>query len=250
MKVRLLVAYDGSEFHGFARNDPHPTVGGFLEEQISRVLREPISVTCAGRTDRGVHAWGQVVSFEVDSPIDAPRLARSLNSMGGGSVVIRDVALVDDSFDARFSAEWRRYRYTVVHRDVPDPFLRHTAWWVPERLSLDALRQACIPLIGTHDFAAFCRRPKPAPGAETAPSLVRHVLAADWTDLGDGLLRFEIRATAFCHQMVRSIVGTLVEAGRGRLTAADVESILSRGDRAAVHSIAPPHGLCLWDVGY
>jgi tRNA pseudouridine38-40 synthase len=111
VRIRLVVAYDGGEFHGFARNDPHPTVGGFLEDTASRVLREPVAITCAGRTDRGVHARGQVVTFDVTADrVDLARLVRSVNGLGGGRVVVTAADVVDESFDARFSATWRRYR--------------------------------------------------------------------------------------------------------------------------------------------
>jgi tRNA pseudouridine38-40 synthase len=249
-RVRLLVAYDGGGFAGFARNEGVETVGGTLEAHLSRVLREPISLTVAGRTDRGVHAWGQVCSFDTTAEVDPVRLRRSLNSLSGGRIVVRRVDVVDDTFDARFSACWRRYRYTVLNRDVPDPFSGHLSWWVPDELDLDAMRQACVPLIGEHDFGAFCRRPKPMPGAETPPSMVRRVIEADWVRQPGDRLRFEVVATAFCHQMVRSLVGTLVAVGRGALHASDVAAILRSQDRQRCPDVAPPQGLCLWEVGY
>jgi tRNA pseudouridine38-40 synthase len=251
VRVRLVVAYDGGEFHGFARNDPHPTVGGFLEESIGRVLREPVAITCAGRTDRGVHARGQVVTFDVTTDrVDLARLVRSVNGLGGGRVVVTAADVVDDAFDARFSATWRRYRYTVLNTPAPDPFLRATAWWVPDALDVGAMGEGGAALVGQHDFSSFCRRPKPVPGASVEPSLVRRVLDLRWERLDDGRVVMEIRATAFCHQMVRSITGLLVEVGRGRRASTDVGGVLDAGDRAGVPTIAPPHGLCLWDVGY
>ncbi len=249
-KVRLLVAYDGAGFAGFARNEGVDTVGGTLEAHLTQILREPITLTVAGRTDRGVHAWGQVCSFETSGLIEPARLRRSLNSMCAGRIVVRSVDVVDDDFDARFSARWRRYRYTVLNRDIPDPFAGHLSWWVTDDLDLDAMRQACAPLLGEHDFSAFCRRPKPSPGALVAPSTVRRVLEADWIRQGESRLRFEITATAFCHQMVRSIVGTLVAVGRGQIHASDVATILRNQDRQECPDVAPPQGLCLWEVGY
>ena len=248
MRVRLLVAYDGSCFSGFARNDGVVTVAGTLEEHLGDVLGAPVTITCAGRTDKGVHANGQVVSFDAPDGADPARLQRSLNARAAGRVVVREATTVDDDFDARFSARWRRYRYTVVNRPIPDLALFHRSWHVDDELSLAAMRQACLPIIGTHDFACFCRRPKRADGTEA--SLVRNVLAADWTGHAGDILCFEIRATAFCHQMVRSIVGTLVDVGRGRLTAAAVTGIIAGGDRRNAGQIAPPQGLCLEEVGY
>ncbi len=209
-------------------------------------------VTCAGRTDKGVHALGQVVSFDLpdEGDVDLDGLRRSVNNMGGGRVVVRSAAIAPSDFDARHSARWRCYRYLVDNGPTPDPLQRHVAWWVPAVLSLDALRQATTPLIGTHDFAAFCRRPALKDPAAEPPGLTRQVIDADWSQLSEGQLRFEIKARSFCHQMVRSIVGLLVDVGRGKRRAADVASVLSRGDRRGVPTLAPPHGLTLWEVGY
>lgn len=249
MRVRLLVAYDGTGFHGFAEQPGHRTVGGLLREAIEKVVRQRVELTCAGRTDRGVHAWGQVVSLDVPAATDLEALHRSLLKLCGPAVVVREVAEAAADFDARFRARSRTYRYTVLNRSVPDPFLARTAWHVPQRLEPRLLTLACDPFLGEHDFSAFCRRPKPAADGQP-PSLVRRVLRAGWTDLGEGVLRFEITATAFCHQMVRSVVGTVVAAGHGQLHAGDILGILRSGDRAEAAPIAPPQGLCLWHVDY
>jgi tRNA pseudouridine38-40 synthase len=278
-RVRMLVAYDGAGFHGFAAQPGQRTVAGVLREAIERVVRHPVELTCAGRTDRGVHAWGQVVSLDVAASVDLDALQRSLVKLCGPAVVVRDVSVAEPDFDARFSARGRTYRYTVLNRDMPDPFLAATSWHVPIPLDLELLTLACDPFLGEHDFSAFCRRPKVSAGEE-AVSLVRRVRRAEWTDLGDGLLRFEIEANAFCHQMVRSIVGTVVAAGHAQdrsfavgrsdqtaqrrssprgvgggaerppFTAGDIRAILKAGDRAAAAPIAPPQGLCLWEVSY
>jgi tRNA pseudouridine38-40 synthase len=243
------VAYDGSDFHGFAAQPGQRTVAGTLGEAIERVVRHPVELTCAGRTDKGVHAWGQVVSLELNAGVDLTALHRSLVKLCGPDIVVREVALAAPDFDARFSALARTYRYTVLNRPVPDPFLARTAWHVAAPLDLELLRLACDPFLGEHDFSAFCRRPKPSPGMEHA-SLVRRVQEAAWSDLGEGLLRFEIRAAAFCHQMVRSVVGTIVSAGHGAVKAGAIRGILASGDRANAAPIAPPQGLCLWHVEY
>lgn len=247
-RVRLTVAYDGSAFHGMAANEGVVTAAGTLTEALGRVLRHPVTLAVAGRTDKGVHAHGQVVSFDVADPhVDLAALARAVNGICGPQISVREPAVVADTFDARFSATWRAYRYTVLNRPDPDPFLARTAWWVPDALDLNALRLGCDPLIGPHDFSSFCRRPK---GAGPEVTLVRRVLDARWHDLGDGVLRFDVRANAFCHQMVRSMVGLLVDVGRGRRRAGEVAGIRRALDRAAVPTVAPPHGLCLWEVGY
>jgi len=162
---------------------------------------------------------------------------------------VRAAELVPGDFDARFSAIFRRYRYRVLNREFPDPFLAATTWYVPAPLDLRTLRLACDPLIGEHDFSSFCRRPRPGPGLPD-PTLVRRVRSAAWHDLGDGLLQFEITANAFCHQMVRSIVGTHVEIGAGRRSAGSLLGTLRARDRSTAGQLAPPHGLCLWEVGY
>jgi tRNA pseudouridine38-40 synthase len=247
VRVRVLLGYDGSGFHGFAEQPGVRTVAGVLRAALERVLGHPVELTCAGRTDRGVHAWGQVVSFDAAADrFDAERLVRSVQKLCGPEIAVREVAEAASGFDARHSARSRTYRYTVLARPTPDPFLARTTWHVPEPLEIRLLELACDPFLGEHDFSAFCRRPKGEPDV----SLVRRVLDARWEDLGEGRLRFEITATAFCHQMVRSIVGTIVAAGRGRIRAGDIRAILASGDRNAAPPIAPPQGLCLWHVEY
>lgn len=251
VRVRLTVAYDGTDFHGFAVQDGGVrTVGGVLGDALGKALRQKVDLTCAGRTDTGVHARGQIVSFDVaaDTDLDLVRLSKSVNSQLGPEVVVRDAA-VADGFDARHSAKQRRYRYTVVNAPVPDPFLARTAWWIADPLDVRAMNLACDALLGEHDFASFCRRPNPSAAAMGATT-VRRVDEAEWIDDGDGVLQFWIEARAFCHQMVRSIVGELVDIGRGRRRASDVGRVLRARDRALAAQPAPPHGLCLWAVEY
>jgi len=251
VRVRMLVAYDGSGFHGFAEQDGPVTVAGTLRAAIEKVVRHPVELTCAGRTDRGVHAIGQVVSLDLSSAVDLPALHRSLLKLCGPEIAVREVEVVAPDFDARFSAKSRTYRYTVLNRQVPDPLLARATWHVPTPLDLKLLTLACDPFIGEHDFSAFCRRPK-VPAGDEPVSLVRRVRRAGWVDLGDGVLRFEVTATAFCHQMVRSIVGSMVMVGAGgsRVRAGDLSGILRLGDRSRAAPIAPPEGLCLWHVEY
>jgi tRNA pseudouridine38-40 synthase len=243
----MTVAYDGRWFHGFAAQPGTITVGGALIEAVERNLQSPIAnFRVAGRTDAGVHAWGQVVSFDAPAGVDLDKLQRSVNTQLGPQVVVRDVAVAEPGFDARRWAVSRRYRYTVLNRPVPDPFLAATSWHVSEPLDLRALRLACDPLIGEHDFTSFCRAPKKDPDA----SLVRVVHDARWVEVGEGVLRFEIEASSFCQQMVRAVVGTMVPMGTGRLRAGEMASILRARRRAAAQRVAPPHGLCLWSVRY
>ena len=248
MRVRLLVAYDGAAFSGFARNLDVVTVAETLESMIGSICGVPVIMTGAGRTDKGVHAYGQVVTFDAPDTLDLGVVQRSVTQRTGGDVVIREATVVEPTFDARFSARWRRYRYTVVNRALPEISMRRTAWHVAEPLSLAAMRQGAIPVVGLHDFSSFCRRPKRDDGVEVP--LVRNVLAADWDEIDRGILRFEITASAFCHQMVRSIVGTLVDVGRGHLTAGSIAAIIASRDRQRAGQLAPAHGLSLHEVGY
>ena len=248
-RVRLLLAYDGSRFHGFAVNDGGRTVAGDLNAALSTVSRMPVEIQGAGRTDAGVHGWGQVASVDLPVDIDVESLPKRLTKMCAPGIVVRRADEVDAGFDARFSAEWRHYRYTILNAHEPDPFLEGTTWHVPHALDLSLMRMACDPLIGEHDFSSFCRRPK-----EGDHSMVRRIISAEWSEhaseRGSHLLRFEIRATAFCHQMVRSIVGTLVDVGCGRITPGQIRGILNARSRSAAGQVAPPQGLCLWAVGY
>jgi len=249
-RVKLVVAYDGAGFRGFWPNAGVATVGGALIVALEQVLSTPITLTCAGRTDAGVHAWGQVVTFDAPSHrLDLDRLQASINTQCGPAVVVREASIVEPQFDARTSATSRTYRYMVLNRPYPDPFLRFTSWHVAEPLDLRAMVLACDPLIGSHDFSSFCRRPKPVEGQGPA-SLIRRVEDARWVEADDDLLRFEITANAFCHQMVRSIVGLLVDVGRGRSRAGDVLGLIRAQDRTNIPTPAPPQGLCLWSVAY
>jgi tRNA pseudouridine38-40 synthase len=244
-RCKLVVAYDGTGFRGYAAQPDVRTVEGSLSEALEKVLGAPVAtLACAGRTDAGVHAWGQVVSFDADSDTDVERVQKALNGMLAPEIVVRSAELVDAAFDARRSAKWRSYTYAVVNRPVPDPFLARYAWWVPEPIDLPALRLGADPFVGEHDFASFCRT-----GPEGSTT-VRRVLSSRWVATENGVLRYEITATAFCWQMVRSIVGTLVDVGVGKFRPGDLMRIIRSRDRAAAGRLAPPQGLCLWEVGY
>ena len=247
-RLRLTVAYDGTDFHGFAAQERQRTVAGVLTDSLSTVLRGDVELVCAGRTDRGVHAWGQVVSFDAPEGADLCRLRRSVNSMVGPEIVVRDAVVAPDGFSARFDAKARTYHYTIVNRDAPDPFLSRFAWWVDTPLDLRALRIASDAFIGEHDFASFCRKQKSSSGESL--STTRRVVESRWHDLGDNVLRYEITANAFCWQMVRSIVGTLVEVGTGKRKPGEMLAIMRAGDRNSSGDMAPPQGLCLRAVAY
>ncbi len=245
-RMRMTIAYDGTGFSGFAENLNVRTVAGELKGALATILRQPVNLIVAGRTDAGVHAWGNVVHFDVESEPDVAALQRNLNHMLGPAIAIRSAAMAAPGFHARYSAVARRYRYTVLNRPAPDPFRATTSWHVPQPLDVPAMRLACDPLIGQHDFASFCRVPKRIPDA----SLVRVVYDARWLDLGDGIVRFDIEASSFCQQMVRAIVGTMVQVGLGQRRAGEVAAILRARDRSVADRVAPARGLCLWEVEY
>ena len=267
VRARLVVAYDGSGFHGFADNPGVRTVAGVLREALERVLRHGIELTGAGRTDRGVHARGQVVSFDARADrFDPDALGRSLNKLVGPAIAVREIAAAPPDFDARRSATGRIYRYRIWNRPVHDPLLAPTTWHVAQPLDLAALRLGADPLIGEHDFSSFCRRPRGTGENQSGvgnvvgsarelasvpePSLRRLVRRATWTDRGEGLLEFEIEAGSFCHQMVRSVVGTLVDMGLGRRKAGEMTAIVAARHRGAAGQMGPPEGLVLWEVLY
>lgn len=238
---RLRMAYDGTNFRGYAVQPGVRTVQGELEAALERRLG-PVTTVVAGRTDAGVHARGQVVSFGHAGPVETDRLLRSLNAMLGPEIAVQACDRVGDGFSARFSATSRTYHYCILNTPVQDPLRRFTAWHVPEPLDIDAMNIAISSLVGEHDFASFCRK---APGRSTE----RTVLDAVWSRAGE-LVELRVTATAFCHQMVRSIVALCVDVGRGRVAVETVPSILAARDRNAARGAAPPLGLVLWSVDY
>ena len=239
--VRLTLAYDGTEFRGWQRQRGQRTVRGVLEDALERVLGAVPKLSAAGRTDAGVHARGQVVSFETDA--DPDRIRRSLNGMLGPEVVTLDARVAPDGFDARFSATAREYRYRVDVGEAPDPFTARFVWHRPGEPAVAEMRRAASLLVGEHDFASFCRRP---PGdRHTVRDLERLSIVRD-----ADRLEIAARANAFLHQMVRSLVGTLLAVGDGRIPARSIPEILEARDRSAAGPIAPPHGLTLERVIY
>lgn len=240
--VRLDLSYDGSGFHGFARQPEVRTVQGELEIALARCLGQRYETICAGRTDAGVHAHHQVVSFEVEEVPDLGRLRRALDGIMGGEVSVWAAAAAPDGFNARFSPAWRGYRYFVDTRPATDPLKRGWVWHLGRDLDLAAMGRAAGGLVGRHDFASFCRR---RAGASTE----REVLESSWAR-EDGLAVYHVRARAFCHQMVRSMVGFCIDVGLGRAEAESVSDVIDARDRQMVGTVAPPHGLVLWEVGF
>lgn len=239
---RLDFAYDGSGFHGYARQPEVRTVQGELESALFKITGE-VETAVAGRTDTGVHAMAQVVSFETDDEIDTEQIVRSLNRQLAPEIAVASLAVAPDGFSARFSASGRAYTYLVLNRPTPNPFLASTSWHYDTPLDLELMNRGMAHLIGEHDFAAFCRK-------AGERSTVRRLDFAQWSQRGDGLLAFAVAASSFCHQMVRSLVALSVEIGRGRVDPDEVPAILESKDRQRAKGAAPAHGLTLVGVRY
>lgn len=238
---RLDLAYNGAGFHGYAAQPGVRTVQGELEKAL-RHHTGPVESYVSGRTDKGVHASAQVVSFTVDRELDGDRVVRSLNRQLAPEIGVYAMQQVDAGFHARFSATGRSYTYRVLNRVAPDPLMAHVTWHVPEPLDVRAMNSAASALLGEHDFASFCRK---ADGRST----VRDLRTAVWQQTGD-LLAFDVAASSFCHQMVRSLVALGVDVGRGKVDPVAVPGILAAADRHASRGVAPPHGLTLVRIDF
>ena len=254
MRLRLDLAYDGTGFHGWAAQPGLRTVEGELSAALATVLRQEVDLTCAGRTDAGVHARGQVVHLDVEADVLAAAVGRSsdpppaaltrrLNGVLDSDVRVRAVSEVPDGFDARFSALWRRYVYRLCDDTAAlDPLTRgHVVAW-PRPLDHAEMNRAGAQLVGEHDFAAFCKRRE---GATT----VRALQQLDAVR-APGALEVTVRADAFCHSMVRALMGCLVAIGEGRRPAEWAGEVLAGRERDPAVTVMPAHGLTLEEVGY
>lgn len=259
-RVALGIAYDGTNFHGFAAQPSQRTVAGEIQDALRTLFRADPPIVCAGRTDAGVHALVQVAHVDLDEGIvvsrfgfderatsaELPHLARGLDALVGPEITVWRALAVPEGFDARRSALSRRYRYEIDTTARANPLRRSASWHVNAHLDLSAMRIATDALLGEHDFAGFCRRP---PNDDGGP-IRRRVIDARLDGTQPGEIVFEIEANAFCHQMVRSIVGTLVAAGRGVRRPSEVMRLLAAGNRAGAVDPAPPGGLYLVAVRY
>ena len=241
--VRLDIEYDGSGFSGWAAQPGLRTVQGELETALATILREPVRLTVAGRTDTGVHALGQVASFETVAELPGD-LTHALNSVGPDDIGVKSADLVADGFDARRDAVSRTYRYRMLARSSPSPFEQRRALWWPHRLDRDALDACASALLGTHDFTAF------TPTQTDHVRFDRDVLAAGWLDEGSDILSFRVTADAFMRNMVRVLVGTMLEVAGGRRDVDGFRGLLAGVPRSEAGETAPPHGLYLESVSY
>jgi tRNA pseudouridine38-40 synthase len=262
--LKLTIAYDGTNYAGWQRQANALSIQQVLEEEIAAIVGTHHPLNAAGRTDAGVHAAAQVASVTIDHAIAADDLRRALNArLKAGDIRIRAIEEMPDRWDARIFAKSKTYRYAIWNGAAPSPFLRHVVWHVPHTLEIDRMQRATAALVGEHDFAAFKGR-----GTEVRTT-VRRVLSADIVEMnmhtdqplalspldgapdgGGRLLRFEIEGTGFLRHMVRTIVGTLVDIGRGNMEVDDMRAILESKERAHTGQTAPPQGLMLWKVSY
>jgi tRNA pseudouridine38-40 synthase len=243
MNIKLTIEYDGTRYHGWQIQAKERTIQAVLERAVSTFLGAPTRVIGSGRTDAGVHALGQVANFFGDKELEPHRLQRALNALTPEDIAIKNVATVPDSFDARRDARSRLYEYRILNRPSPSPFYLKYAWHVHQALDVEAIRRTIVCLEGEHDFSSFR-----AAGCDAAHP-VRCVHRASLDRAGD-LLVFTIEATAFLRHMVRNILGTLVEVGRGERTAESFAELLEARDRTKAGPSAPAHGLYLVEVKY
>jgi len=241
--LKLTLAYDGTRFVGWQRQAAGESIQGLLEDAIARLEGGPVTAYGAGRTDAGVHALAQVASARVTFTHDASTVQRALNAVLPPDIRVTAVEDAPLEFHARFAAQSKCYRYQIANTPVASPFVRAYAWHVPEPLDRGAMRHAAAALLGTHDFAAF-----QSAGTDVHTS-VRTLTRSEWLDEGP-LFVYEVEGAGFLRHMVRAIVGTLVEVGRGWRPASQVAALVSGGSRAEAGATAPPHGLALARVEY
>jgi len=241
--TRLEIEYDGSAFRGWAAQPGQRTVQGELESALATILRGPVSLSVAGRTDTGVHAWGQVASFNSESEPGA-NLARSLNGVLPADVAVTATTAAPDGFDARRDARSRTYCYRVLARSAPNPFEQDRSLWWPRPIDGGALRLCAEVLRGSHDFTAF------TPTDTDHVRFERNVIRAEWVEEAGGIWCFWIEADAFMRNMVRALVGTMLEVAVGGRSADDFAALLTGARREEAGETAPPHGLYLVSVQY
>jgi len=242
--IKLTIAFDGTNYHGWQIQKEKPTVQQVLRDTISMVLNRPIILHGSGRTDAGVHALGLVAHFATDAVLPVDTLCKAVNSLIPKDIVIKKAEEVDGRFNARYSAKSRTYWYLIWNSSQRCAFLQRYAWHVSAPLNIEAMKQAAAVLIGVHDFASFQGSDRENGHA------VREVRRVACKKMRQHLVIFSITANAFVKHMVRNIVGTLVDVGTGKISTESFESILLKKDRSAAGITAPPHGLFLRKVHY
>jgi len=246
MRLRIDFSYDGTDFSGWAKQPHLTTVQGTLDAALATILRvDTIQSTVAGRTDAGVHATSQTAHVDVDDSVKPDQLTRRLNSiLSSGAIRVRRVTAAPPGFDARYSSIFRRYEYRVSDAaSVRDPRSRRFTLWIDNHLDMNLMNEAATSLLGLHDWTTYCR---PRPGA----TRVRELQIFRWRRENDGTLVAEVQADAFCHNMVRNLVGVCIAVGRGKLKVSEAVTLREERTRTSAFIVIPPHGLTLVEVGY
>jgi tRNA pseudouridine38-40 synthase len=242
--IKLTIEYDGTNYQGWQVQPKGPTIQGMIEEKLALLTGETIHLIGSGRTDAGVHALGQIAHFKTRSKMDIRSIQRALNSLLPRDIGIQRAEEVEEDFHARKHSQSKVYEYQILNRNLRSVFHRGHAWHLPQELDLKEMKKATQKLMGEHDFSSFRSVGSPTRTA------VRRVIRAEWRKSRDGLLRFEIEANGFLKQMVRAIVGTLVEVGQGKVSSEGFQGILDSKDRKRAGPTAPAHGLFLKEVKY
>ncbi len=242
--IKIIIEYDGTNYSGWQVQPRGLTIQGMIEEKLTLLTGERIHLIGAGRTDAGVHALSQVANFKTESQMNIRTVQRALNSLLPSDIVIRKVEEVKEDFHARKNSGSKIYEYRILNQDLRSVFHRGFVWHIPQKLDLREMKKATRELIGEHDFSCFRSVGSPTRTA------VRRVITAEWKRSREGLFCLEIEATGFLKQMVRAIVGTLVEVGRGKISSEEFQTILQSKDRKRAGPTAPAHGLFLKEVKY
>ncbi len=248
--IKLVIEYDGTNYCGWQIQPGMDTIQGVLESCLTKIVKTETHIIGAGRTDAGVHALGQVANFKTNSKMTTEQFKIALNSILPKDIIIREVEEVNHDFHARYSAISRTYEYTILNGRTPSAFLRNYAYLVPKTLDFDLMADACPILLGVHDFSSF------ASASDPLDNFIRNVTSANcWIQDNEyrytgRIIKFRISANAFLRGMVRAIVGTLIEIGKGKITPETLKEILEARDRSKAGFNAPAKGLCLVRVDY
>jgi tRNA pseudouridine38-40 synthase len=242
--VKLIIAYDGTDYKGWQIQNNDPTIQGEIEEKLGIILNQPTRITGSGRTDAGVHALNQVAHFRTGSRLDLRSLHKGLNSLLPSAIVVKEVTKAAADFHARFNAKSRIYKYLLWNGKILSPFYRRFSWHVHHQLDRDGMREAARCLMGWHDFASFQGTGSVCHTSE------REVMGFTLTGRPGGWIIITIEASAFLRHMVRNVVGTLLEVGKGFMSVNEFQAILDAKDRGEAGITAPPQGLFLKEVKY
>ena len=242
--IKLTIEYDGTNYRGWQIQPKEQTIQGMIEGKLALLMGETIHLIGSGRTDAGVHAFSQIAHFKTQSQMDVRSIQRALNSLLSPDIVIKRVEEVEEGFHARRQSKSKVYEYRILNQDLRSAFHRGYVWHIPQKLNLIEMEEATKWLIGEHDFSSF--RSVGTPTRTT----VRRVMRAEWKKGRKGLIYFEIEANGFLKQMVRAIVGTLVEVGKGKISSEEFQRVLDFKDRKKAGPTAPARGLFLREVKY